>query len=624
MNVAPEGGGTEWRGGAPIEWWEHWAVLRMWHSDRWFRRVILGLVSVALLGLLAGARLVPGHEAFEGKRAWLRGWDRLMASWHDFRMGKVGHPGFRADPAAWRWRVQLDPGNLESTRALLESLAQRTDSGFSDTTNGLALGRRLWRAGVTNGADVDRVFRIARTARCEEWILLEAAGLIPWLGPLERESWAAVAADHERWDVVRGLLADGRLELEGTVGQAWTAVWGTPTSSRQGLVVLKERAGGHGPEAVKAGRLHVQVLVRLGKVEASMAAAERLRALGVARRLEAIRVGRLWMAAGRREEFSKWLGGWTVGPMDSREVPDWAALVREFQGVGKAALAWRDGWKRWRKREWLEPVLEMAWEARDWGGFLELGMELREGLGAFSDEIALGWVVEAIAREATGRAVEAESAWAAARSRKLPSPEWALAWVKRIAGWGHLRSIPEWVAVAEPAGENDPEYWGLRVRLARGAGDPLSLKVAAAGLRRLRPWDPEGVNAAAMAMLWMPVPALEALELLSEARLRQGLDLEGRALEVMALGRGGRTNESEARWSDLNRAPLGRIQRTMVCLAGFEMHARAGRVEAAIAEYRQIEGKYLMPAQVRWLEQEFLRLGERRKAAEASRPGEEP
>jgi hypothetical protein len=69
---------------------------------------------------------------------------------------------------------------------------------------------------------------------------------------------------------------------------------------------------------------------------------------------------------------------------------------------------------------------------------------------------------------------------------------------------------------------------------------------------------------------------------------------------------------------------LGRIQRTMVCLAGFEMHARAGRVEAAIAEYRQIEGKYLMPAQVRWLEQEFLRLGERRKAAEASRPGEEP
>ncbi len=177
---------------------------------------------------------------------------------------------------------------------------------------------------------------------------------------------------------------------------------------------------------------------------------------------------------------------------------------------------------------------------------------------------------------------------------------------------------------AESAGADDPEYWGLRVRLARGAGDLVSLKVAAAGLRRLKPWDPEGVNAAAMATLWMSVPDVQALELLSEARRRRGLDLEGQILEVIALGRSGRTNESEARWSDLNRAATGRFQRTMVCLAGFEMHARAGRVEAAMEEYRQIEGKYLMSAQVRWLEQEFLRLDERRKAGEASRPGEEP
>ncbi len=624
MNGAPEGGGPGWRVGAPIEWWEHWALLRMWHSDRWFRRVILGLVSVALLGLIAEARWVPGHEASSGERAWLRGWDRLMASWHDFRMGKVGQPDFRADPAAWGWRVQLDPWNPESVRALLESLTRIPEPEFSDATNGLALGRRLWRVGGTNAADVERVFRIARKARCEEWIIGEAPGFGSLLGPSERESWAAVAADHERWDLVRGLLAEGRLDVGGTVGQAWTALWGAPAASREGLVVLEERAKGLGPEAVKAGRLHVQVLARLGKLEASRAAAERLRVLGVARRLEAIRVGRLWLGAGRREEFRKWLDGWAVGMLEPREVPEWAALVREVHGVGKASMAWRDGWKRWRKAEWLGPVLETAWEARDWGGLLELGVDLRRGAGGDAGAIALGWVLEGIAREATGRSSEAELAWEAARSQKLPAPDWALVWVKRIAGWGYLRAIPEWVVAAEPAGENDLEYWGLRVRLARSAGDPATLKIAAEGLRRLRPWDPEGVNAAAMAMLWMPVPAIQALELLSEARLRQGLDLEGRALEVIALGRDGRANESEARWSDLKRAPLGRIQRTMVCLAGFEMHSRAGRVEEAMEEYRQIEGKHLMSAQVRWLEQEFLRLGERRKAGEASRPGEEP
>jgi len=269
-------------------------------------------------------------------------------------------------------------------------------------------------------------------------------------------------------------------------------------------------------------------------------------------------------------------------------------------------------------------MLETVWKARDWGGLMEVAGALRRGVGAASDEIALGWVVEGVARDATGRVLDAESAWESARSQKPPSPEWALAWIKQIAGWGYLHAIPEWVLRAESAGKDDPEYWGLRVRLARGTGDPASLKVAAAGLRRMRPWDPEGVNAAATASLWMPVPDVPALELLSEARRRRGLDPEGLALEVIALGRSGRTNESEARWSDLNRAPMGRFQRTMVCLAGFEMHARAGRVEAAVEEYRQIEGKYLMSAQVRWLEQEFLRLGGRQKAGAASGPGKEP
>jgi len=368
----------------------------------------------------------------------------------------------------------------------------------------------------------------------------------------------------------------------------------------------------------------VQVLARLGKVEASMAAAERLRVQGAARRLEAIRVGRLWIAAGRREEFRKGWAGWTTGMVEPREVPEWAALVEEFEGVGSAALAWREGWKRWRRTECLGPMLETVWKARDWGGLMEVAGALRRGVGAASDEIALGWVVEGVARDATGRVLDAESAWESARSQKPPSPEWALAWIKQIAGWGYLHAIPEWVLRAESAGKDDPEYWGLRVRLARGTGDPASLKVAAAGLRRMRPWDPEGVNAAATASLWMPVPDVPALELLSEARRRRGLDPEGLALEVIALGRSGRTNESEARWSDLNRAPMGRFQRTMVCLAGFEMHARAGRVEAAVEEYRQIEGKYLMSAQVRWLEQEFLRLGGRQKAGAASGPGKEP
>jgi hypothetical protein len=173
-------------------------------------------------------------------------------------------------------------------------------------------------------------------------------------------------------------------------------------------------------------------------------------------------------------------------------------------------------------------------------------------------------------------------------------------WDRLMAGWHDFRMGE----LGHPDFRADPDAWGWRVRLDPG--------------------NPEAARALLESLVRMPEPEVQALELLSEARMRRGLDLEGWALEVIALGRSGRTNESEARWSDLNRAPMGRFQRTMVCLAGFEMHARAGRVEAAMDEYRQIEGKYLMSAQVRWLEQEFLRLGERRKAGEASRPGEEP
>jgi hypothetical protein len=78
--------------------------------------------------------------------------------------------------------------------------------------------------------------------------------------------------------------------------------------------------------------------------------------------------------------------------------------------------------------------------------------------------------------------------------------------------------------------------------------------------------------------------------------------------EALALVQMGELNAGEAILSALALGPLSAMERTMVCLGRFEVHARRGRVEAAMQMYRAIEGRFLMSVQSRWLEAEYHRL----------------
>jgi hypothetical protein len=78
--------------------------------------------------------------------------------------------------------------------------------------------------------------------------------------------------------------------------------------------------------------------------------------------------------------------------------------------------------------------------------------------------------------------------------------------------------------------------------------------------------------------------------------------------EALALVQLGELNAAEAMLSALELAGLSAMERTMVCLGRFEVHARRGRVAEAMQMYRAIEGRFLMPVQSRWLETEYHRL----------------
>lgn len=143
-------------------------------------------------------------------------------------------------------------------------------------------------------------------------------------------------------------------------------------------------------------------------------------------------------------------------------------------------------------------------------------------------------------------------------------------------------------------------------------------------LRGLRPTDPEGCLREGQLLLLLGVEGDAGLRLVREG-LRGGVGgIEGRVYEAVGLLRQGRTNETRVRLSGLGLEARDAKERTMVCLGEFEMHARAGWVEAALEVYRRIEGENLTALQHRWLEHEYGKLLGQRRGNGSGVPVREP
>ena len=600
---------TGWVPGEELAWWERWAFLRLLNQDRAFGAVILAVFLSGGLLLVAWMEWVPGHRWPDGQAWRMSGWDWVRCQWHDRRMGEAGQPDFLPDAVAWHRRVGWDPADPAALRGYLDSLAGLGNIPRETLAHGIECGHRLWRIESTNRSDVARVFRLWSKAGADE--LLEE-GVDGWWDLLEGtdwEAWLLRMADRGNWSGVVRSMEKRKAELgtNSMVALAWQAGWGSPPASGLALAPLESAAVGIGAPAMDVNRLLLQVKIARSDLDGARRVLRRLQDSGAARLIDRVRLGQLQVTLGRADTLASAAREWPL-PEAAWEVDPFLDLLLKVGERRQAIRVLKDATGRWQQPRWWYRWADLMWQASDWSGLRELGIRLRGDAGRRMGWEAVGWRLEAIGLEGLGRGADASDAWKQSDSgRPLPGPD-AWAWAQRFFGWGQVRRVADWLRSAEGTVQGTPAYWQVRWALAQGVGDAEGRLEAVVRLRRLEPAHLPWVADHAWALLALRKDPAEVLKLVEVEGIRARAGLTVRIQEALAWVQLGDLDIAEARLEGLRRERVEGLERTMICLGRFEVHARRGWVTEAIEVYREIDGRFLMPVQLRWLEDEYHRL----------------
>lgn len=611
MSKATGPGDGSWEPGAPVAWWERWSVLRMLQHDRWFAWVLIALVAAGLLLVVGWFRWIPGSPRPDGRPWRLNGAGWLRCRWHDLQMGRPGSADFHPDASRWLWRVGQDPADPVALRGYLDSLAADASYRGATVTNGLHWGAWLWRVGGTNSEDVRRMFRLAERVEDDGQVLSE---LLPWLArlsPGEREHWLVVLAEQEQWGQVGRYVADAKggqgYELAELIALAWRAGWGPPAGALNDLRALESVGAAGSVRGVVSDRLLIQVMCRRLDLEGARRVLSRLTAAGGVRSVDRLRVARLAFESGKAAAMKAEIAMWAE-PGEVREVVPWHDLLQRLGESAAATRLLRKAVQRWNRMEWYLFLADGQMAAGDWGGLRETGRWLREGRSGQAGWERVGWRLEAAANEKMGRTGEAAEAWRQGEGAMPDGEGMGWEWGRRLLAWGFGRQAAGWIVASESLMGGRTDYWAVRMRVAHAQGDAEAVLDAALRRRLLDPMSPEATGEHAAALLALRRDPAEALRLLRLEGVRLAVGRGHRINEALALVQLGELNAGEAMLSALELAGLGAMERTMVCLGRFEVHARRGRVAEAMQMYRAIEGRFLMSVQSRWLEAEYHRL----------------
>ncbi len=605
---------------------------RPWLRQLYFEpRLAAVFAALAFAGLAMALWFLPvfpnGPRPSGGKR-WLAGrhWTRARWAARDARAAETAGNASAA-AAAWRASLGHDPECIECERAHLAALLRENPPERASLTNGTVHGLWLLRIGGTNRSDVALMARVLvlHGEEHEALVLMEpvASGFSPadlelyldtriaertfgGTGPL----WSRLAAETRRDPAIR------LHEL------AWRIGWGpageAPASRREYSVVAGACA------ARTVARLDLELASAAGDPSGSDDALGRLRGAGADTPRDHARVAGLWRSSGRPDRARAVLARMPR----ARSADDAADATAMALAVGGRDLAMR--WLREAAPRLDRADLWLRWgnlvvEDRDWAGAGELGKRMRDASTGREVLRPFGLFLEVISAEKAGREVDA--AMAMRDLVHVSSGDPAVLWM--VAGLmvrnGHPREAQPLLAACEGAWMGKPEYWELACRAAVAGGDVESLQKAARRAWELSPGDAmkaDRLGAALVALRGDPVDAVRVT--LEAVTARPGV-ARYQATRALALIQLGRDTEALALLAKLETSgPSDPWTRTMIYLGRFEVHARAGDVKAARAEYDRIDSRQLLPPQVIWLEKRFEEITGTSGPATDPKPNRQP
>ena len=590
------------------------SLLRQLLNDRYFR---FGLALVALL-VASTAILLP-----KGFRSTPEGFlpvihvallDKIQARSLS-RSAQSSEAAGQIDAAmlGWQLAVANDPGDPALSRGLVSLIARQPVPDKKHLRSGASHALWLLRLTHTNRDDLDLAAQLFSRYGQDSYV----ASL---LRPIETNLTSVQAREYLKSQFHLGYMdAFGTAwdrygkEVESTPDMslyraAWEAGWGPAETLHSGAERLA-RARRDPSSTVLANRLTLSVAFSRADIRAYEASLDAIVDRHADRVSDHLNHWRLLVNAGQRARASELAQRYSNPPDTASDALQMTDLYLEL-GLTQFAA---DFLEKQVARFDFNPEIwqrqaDLLIQLKRWDDLRALAIGLRAMERIAPDLNSYAWMLQGIAELQAGKTGTAETAFTRCVDFPPNSPLTSYRMAQLLSRHGQHTHATALLRKLEKDFGSLAQYWFQVVSAAYQARQFEVMRQAAARGYELATNNPIFINNYAAALLIERTNAPLAIEL----TLRQlGKDPTSRAAQInhaLALLQNGRIDDAAEQLDRIDRRGLDSSYRTQLQLGYFELNVRRRNAAAALAAYREIEPRFLMPPQARWVEENQKRI----------------
>ena len=590
------------------------SLLRQLINDRYFQFglgfVILLVASTAIL-LPKGFRSTPDGFLPVIHVALL---DKVQARSLS-RSAKTSETAGQIDAAilGWQLAVANDPGDPALSRGLVSLIARQPVPDKKHLRSGASHALWLLRLTRTNRDDLDLAALLFSRYGQDGYVANLLRPVETNLTPVQAQEYLKSQFHLGYMDAFGTAWDRYRKDVETTQDMllyraAWQAGWGPAETLHSGAERLA-RARQDPSTTVLANRLRLSVAYSRADIRAYEESLDAIVDRHVDRVSDHLNHWRLLVNAGQRERAAD-LAQRYPNPPDSPS--DALQMTDLYLDVGLTQFAASFLEKQVARFDFHPEIwqrqADLLVQLKRWDDLRALAVGLRAMERIPPDLNSYAWMLQGIADLQVGKSGSAATAFARCVDFPPNNPLTSYRMAQLLNRNGQHAHATTLLRKLDKDFGGLAQYWFQVVSAAYQARQFEVMRQAAAKGYELATNNPIFINNYAAALLIERTNAPLAIEL----TLRQlGKSPDSRAAQInhaLALLQNGRLDDAAEQLDRIDRQGLDSSYRTQLQLGYFELNARRGNAPAALSAYREIESRFLMPPQARWVEETQKRL----------------
>jgi hypothetical protein len=513
----------------------------------------------------------------------------------------------------WRQAIANNQASLEANRGLLRTLCAQTKPAALFLPQGLWQSQWLLRLTATNQSDLELVAHLCSRYEVDDLLLA-------LLGPNEaRLSDAAIG------DLLKGLFRSGQMDQFGVIlarhsssekadaelplyRTAWQIGWG-PVREIATARTRLEAAKSDPVTSALAHQLQLFISDSTADLTSYAQSLHHLSDLHADRPLDHVRYWRMLLASGQRDEAASLARAYATPPGTALEVRLMfdTFLQVELREYAAEFLPKHLPNFSFDPELWLRQA-ELLISLQRWDEVRMLALELRQTMRQPLGLTGYGWFIEGLANF---RSHLPEPAGVAFRQiPRWPVENALLGYriARELSGLGEPMLAKEVLVSLEKAAGKTADYWFHLAVAAYETHEFDTFFSAAAKAYELAPDDLININNYAAALLMQRQNSSLAAQLTLRKLTATPGDNGARLNHALALLQSGRTSEARPLLAQIDARQLDSRLTTILHLARFELNFRENQAAEALADHGQIEPRFLLAPQLRWLAEAHSKL----------------